>query len=153
MIAAYTPQARGRSERMFGTLQQRLPQELRLAGVEDMVSANRFLRDAFVPSHNARFAVPAEGEGSAFVPWAGAGALADILCVQEERVVGNDNTVRYKRLTLSIPPDTHRRHYVKSRVRVREYPDGGLAVFAGPRRLADYDREGRLIEGERKEAA
>ena len=134
LIAAYTPQARGRSERMFGTLQQRLPQELRLAGVEDMVSANRFLRDAFVP-------------------WAGAGALADILCVQEERVVGNDNTVRYKRLTLSIPPDTHRRHYVKSRVRVHEYPDGGLAVFAGPRRLADYDREGRLIEGEREEAA
>ena len=153
LIAAYTPQARGRSERMFGTLQQRLPQELRLAGVEDIVSANRFLRDAFVPSHNARFAVPAEGEGSAFVPWAGAGALADILCVQEERVVGNDNTVRYKRLTLSIPPDTHRRHYVKSRVRVHEYPDGGLAVFAGPRRLADYDREGRLIEGEREEAA
>ena len=153
LIAAYSLQARGRSERMFGTLQQRLPQELRLAGVEDMGSANRFLRDVFVPSHNARFAVPADGEGSAFVPWAGAGALADILCVQEERVVGNDNTVRYKRLTLSIPPDMHWRHYVKSRVRVHEYPDGGLAVFSGPRRLADYDREGRLIEGEREEAA
>ena len=79
LIAAYSPQARGRSERVFGTLQQRLPQELRLAGVEDMVSANRFLRDVFVPSHNARFAVPAEGEGSAFVPWAGSGRFNEAL--------------------------------------------------------------------------
>ena len=93
LIAAYSPEARGRSERMFGTLQKRLPQELRLAGITEMAEANRFLREVYLPLHNARFATPAEDKGSAFVPFAG--ALDDILCVQQERTVGNDNTVRY----------------------------------------------------------
>ena len=88
LIPAYSPEARGRSERMFGTLQKRLPQELELAGITDMAAANRFLKEDFLPAHNARFARPAEDTGSAFVPFAG--NLADILCVQEDRVVGND---------------------------------------------------------------
>ena len=71
-IAAYSPEARGRSERMFGTLQKRLPQELRLAGITEMAEANRFLRELYLPLHNARFATPAEDKGSAFVPFAGA---------------------------------------------------------------------------------
>ena len=83
LIAAYSPEARGRSERMFGTLQKRLPQELRLAGIAEIAEANRFLKEVYLPQHNARFATPAEGQGSAFVPFAG--ALDDILCVQEER--------------------------------------------------------------------
>ncbi|MCP4330142.1 MAG: ISNCY family transposase, partial [Alphaproteobacteria bacterium] len=106
LIAAYSPQARGRSERMFGTLQKRLPQELRLAGITDMAAANRFLKEVYLPAHNARFARPAEDTGSAFVPFTG--NLADILCVHEERVVGNDNTVRYKGRSLQIPADRHR---------------------------------------------
>ena len=126
LIAAYSPEARGRSERMFGTLQKRLPQELRLAGISDMAEANRFLRDTFVPQHNARFAIVPEGEGTAFVPFAG--ALKDILCVREERVVGNDNTVRYRNRVLQIPEDRHRHHYVKARVQVHEYPDSSLAL-------------------------
>ena len=140
LIAAYSPEARGRSERMFGTLQKRLPQELRLAGISDMAEANRFLRDTFVPQHNARFALVPEGEGTAFVPFAG--ALKDILCVREERVVGNDNTVRYRNRVLQIPEDRHRHHYVKARVQVHEYPDSSLAVFHGPRCLAKYDANG-----------
>ena len=116
-----------RSERMFGTLQKRLPQELRLAGITDMVEANRFLKEVFLPQHNARFATPAEDRGTAFVPFTG--ALDDILCIHEERTVSNDNTVRYKRLALQIPAGRHRRHYVKARVRVHEYPDGTMAVF------------------------
>ena len=92
LIPAYSPEARARSERMFGTLQKRLPQELELAGITDMAAANRFLKEDFLPAHNARFARPDEDTGSAFVPFAG--NLADILCVQEDRVVGNDNTVR-----------------------------------------------------------
>ena len=115
LIAAYSPEARGRSERMFGTLQKRLPQELRLAGITEMAEANRFLRELYLPLHNARFATPAEDKGSAFVPFAG--ALDDILCVQQERTVGNDNTVRYHGLSLHIPPARHRHHYVKARVR------------------------------------
>ena len=147
MIAAYSPEARGRSERMFATLQQRLPQELRLAGVTGIDAANRFLKEVYLARHNARFAVTAEAEGTAFVPFAG--ALDDHLCVQEERLVGNDNCVRYKRVTLQIPPDRHRHHYVKATVRVHEYPDGALAVFHGPRCLARYRATGEPLETRR----
>ena len=131
LIAAYSPQAQGRSERMFGTLQKRLPQELRLAGIATKAEANRFLEELFWPAHNARFARPAADTGSAFVAFAG--TLEDILCAQEDRVVAGDNTVRYKNRTLQIPADRHRHHYVKAQVRVHEYPDGHLAVFHGPR--------------------
>lgn len=144
LIPGYSPQARGRSERMFGTLQKRLPQELRLAGITSMAAANRFLKEVFLPAHNARFAVTAQETGSAFVAFAG--QLEDMLCVQHERVVSNDNTVRYKNRTLQIPADRHRHHYVKARLRVHEYPDGKLALFHGPRRLACYTAEGQLIE-------
>ena len=151
LIPAYSPEARGRSERMFGTLQKRLPQELRLAGITDMVEANRFLKEVFLPQHNARFATPAEDRGTAFVPFTG--ALDDILCIHEERTVSNDNTVRYKRLALQIPAGRHRRHYVKARVRVHEYPDGTMAVFHGPRCLARYHADGQPIDSQTREAA
>jgi hypothetical protein len=151
LIPAYSPEARGRSERMFGTLQRRLPQELRLAGVTGMEAANRFLEDVYLPRHNAAFARAPEDTGSAFVPFAG--ALDDILCIQEERVVGNDNTVRYKNRVLQIPADRHRHHYVKATVRVHEYPDGRLAVFHGPRRLAVYTADGNLVDAPDRQAA
>jgi len=151
LIPAYSPEARGRSERMFGTLQKRLPQELRLAGITTMDQANRFLRETFLPDHNRRFAIAPEAPGSAFVPFAG--TLDDILCVQEERTVAGDNTVRYKNRSLQVPADRHRHHYVKARVRVHEYPDGTLAVFHGPRRLACYTAQGEPIDEPDKRAA
>ena len=141
-IAAYSPEARGRSERVFRTLQDRLPKELRLAGITDIEAANRWLAEVYLPEHNARFAVPAEQDGSAFVADR-TGAWRDILCIQEERLVGNDNTVKWKRLSLQIPPSPLRPHFVRARVRVLEYPDGRLAVCWGPHRLADYDAAGR----------
>jgi Helix-turn-helix domain len=144
-IAAYSPEARGRSERMFGTLQGRLPNELRLAGITDLDAANRFLAEVYLPAHNTRFKVAAEQPPSAFVPDR-AGAWRDILCIHEERQVGNDNTVSYRRLILQIPPDGQRHHYVKVTVRVHEYPDGRLAIFHGPRCLARYDPKGRLLD-------
>ena len=143
--------ARGRSERMFGTLQKRLPQELRLAGIATMAEANRFLEELFWPAHNARFARPAADTGSAFVAFAG--TLEDILRAQEDRVVAGDNTVRYKNRTLQIPADRHRHHYVKAQVRVHEYPDGHLAVFHGPRCLARYRADGETIDDDRLQAA
>lgn len=152
LIAAYSPEARGRSERMFGTLQKRLPQELRVAGITTMEAANRFLSKKFLPAHNARFRVPSEEPGSAFTPWTGHG-LEDVLCIQEERIVGNDNTVRYKTKTLQIPQDKHRYHYVKATVRVHEYPDGRLAIFHGPRCLAHYDAHGAIRKQSAKAAA
>ncbi|MEO5376086.1 MAG: hypothetical protein H7840_17825 [Alphaproteobacteria bacterium] len=137
---------------MFGTLQKRLPQELRLAGITTMDEANRYLRETFLPAHNARFRVEPTESGSAFVPWAG-GDLAEILCIQEERTVGNDNTVRYNRLVLQIPADQHRHHYVKAKVRVHEHPDGTLAIFHGPRCLARFDAKGQPIGAAPKRAA
>jgi transposase len=151
-IPAYSPEARGRSERMFGTLQDRLPKELRLAGIATPDAANRFLAEVYLPRHNARFAVPAEQPGSAFVPDA-AGAWRDILCVQEDRVVGNDNTVRYRGLVLQLPASPLRAHFVKVRVRVHHYPDDTLALFHGPRCLVRYTATGRPLDDATKRAA
>ncbi len=145
LIPAYLPEARGRSERVFRTLQDRLPKELALAGIMEVPAANRYLTERFLPAYNRRFAVPAPEAGTAFVPWRGSG-LADLLCVQEDRVVANDNTVRYQGRSLQIPQDPHRFHYVKVTVRVHAYPDGTLAVFHGPRCLARYHVDGQLIE-------
>ena len=92
-IAAYSPEARGRSERMFGTLQDRLVNELRLEAITDMTAANRYLQDVYLERHNAAFTVAPESETSAFTPVAGFD-IANILCIQEERVVGSDNVVR-----------------------------------------------------------
>ena len=151
-IAAYSPEARGRSERMFGTLQDRLPKELRLAGIDTLQAANRFIREVYLPSHNARFAVKPELAGSQFVRDHGR-PVADTLCVQEERVVGNDNTVRYRGLSLQLPPSPLRPHFVRVKVRVHDYPDGTLAVFHGPRRLARYTARGTLIDDAQLRAA
>jgi len=141
-IPSYSPQARGRMERVFGTLQKRLPQELRLAKIKTMAAANRFLQERFVPDYNARFAVPAAEPGSAFVPYVGR-PIEDVLCVQEDRVVGADNCVSFNRRSLQIPPQRHRHHYVRATVRVHQYPDGRLAIFDGPRCLARFDPQGR----------
>ncbi len=136
-----TPYARGRSERAFHTLQDRLTKELALASMDTIEAANAFIRDVYVPAHNARFAVPAEQEGSAFVAIPGVD-LAEILCIQEERQVGNDNCVRFKTLKLQIPESPLRAHYVRVHVRVRQYPDGTHALFLGQRCLGRYDRKG-----------
>ncbi len=142
-IAAYSPQARGRSERLFGTLQDRLVKELASAGIATVAAGNEFIRDVYIPAHNARFAVKAEQEGSAFVAITGVD-LAEILCVQEERQVGNDNTVVFHTLRLQIPPSPLRAHFVRSTVKVRQYHDGSHAIFHGPRCIGRYDAQGAL---------
>ena len=145
-IPAYSPEARGRSERMFATLQDRLPKELELAGIAGIEAANRFIREVYLPEHNALFAKPAEIAQSAFVPVADPALISEALCIEEERTVSRDNTVGYQRLRLQLPPSPVRPHYVKAHVKVRQYPDATLAVFHGPRLLARYTKEGNLIE-------
>ena len=140
-IAAYSPQARGRSERVFQTLQDRLVKELALAEIDTIEAANVFIRDRYIPAHNARFAVPAEQPGTAFVAIPGVD-LDEVLCVQEERQVGNDNCVTFNRLKLQIPESPLRAHFVKARVKVRQYPDGSHAIFHGQRCLGRYDKKG-----------
>jgi transposase len=145
-IPAYSPQARGRSERAFGTLQGRLAKELRLFGIADIAAANRYIREIYLPMHNKLFARPAQlPQESAFVKVRDPNALADVLCVQQHRVVARDNTVSYEARCLQLPQSPARPHYVKANVRVHEYPDGTLAVFHGPRRLARYTAEGEEI--------
>jgi len=145
MIPAYSPQARGRSERAFQTHQDRLVKELALHGITEMDAANRYLAQRYRPAFNAEFMQPASEEGSAFVPWKGE-SLDDVLCEQDERTVSADNCVSFEGMKLQIPANRHRCHYVKVRVRVHRYPDGALAIFHGPRKLADYNQRGKLKE-------
>lgn len=152
MIAAYSPEARGRSERAFATHQDRLVKELMLAGITDLDAANRYIRETYLPAFNAEFCVPAREAGSAFVQWIG-GNLEDTLCEQHERSVGHDNCVRFEKLVLQIPQDRYRCNYVKTKVKVRRYADGSLAVFHGPRQLARYCPSGKLVDEEIKQAA
>ncbi len=143
-IAAYSPEARGRSERAFGTLQGRLPKELRLAGITTVEAANAWLKDHYIAAHNAAFAVQPEADGSAFVPDAHH-AWREALCVIEERTVANDNTVAWNGRRLQLPESRLRPHFVKAAVRVHAYPDGTASVFLGPHRLATFDAAGRHI--------
>lgn len=151
-IAAYSPEARGRSERMFGTLQDRLVSELKLARIITMEAANRYLREVYLKRHNERFMVKPELETSAFLPTAGFD-IGNILCIQEERVVAADNTVHYQGKKLQIPPSPYRHHFVKAQVRVHHYPDNTLAIFHGPREIGRYNHDGSLKQEEKKIAA
>ena len=140
-IGAYSPQARGRSERAFLTLQDRLVKELKLAGIASVEAANAFIREVYLPAHNERFAIKATEPGSAFTPIPGVD-LNEILCVQEERQVGNDNCVSYCTKKLQIPESPMRAHFVRARVKVHVYPDGSHALFHGPRCIGRYDPNG-----------
>ena len=143
MIPSYSPEARGRSERFFGTVQGRLPQELAHRTIVGMEDANGYLLESFWPRMNRRFGVEAREPGDAFVAL-GDAALDDILCLKEERTVTRDNCVSYRGVSLQLPVD-HGRHYVKRQVRVHEHVDGTLSVFHGPRRLARYDGGGAVL--------
>ena len=149
-IAAYSPQARGRSERAFQTHQGRLPQELARAGITDIQAANRYLEEVYRPGHNREFGVASRCEGTAYVPFI-SGNLPDILCEQHERTADNDNCVSFEAMQLQIPTDEFRYHYVHTRLRVHRYVDATLAVFHGPRRLACYDAKGQQHQDPGKE--
>jgi hypothetical protein len=143
-IFAGSPQARGRSERAFRTIQGRLPQELRRAGIRDWESANRYLEAVFIPDFNRRFTVTPAEAGSAFVPADGID-LEEVFSVQHRRVVRNDNTVTFQSLVLQIPPSDHRAHFVRCPVTVHEYVDGTLGVSYRGKGLGRYDRTGRRL--------
>lgn len=140
-IPAYTPEARGRSERMFRTLQDRLVKELALAAITEIEAANRYIAEIYLPEHNARFAVEPEREGSAFVACAPQ-QWREILCLHETRQVGRDNTVAWQGRRLQIPPSSLRPHFVGAKLRLHHYPDGAVALFWGPHRIADFAPDG-----------
>jgi len=146
MIPAYSPEARGRSERTFRTHQERLVKELAGEGLTTMQEANRYLRDVYLPAYNDEFTVAPVEKSSAFVSVSLLGQqLRDVRCEHHTRVVGNDNCVSSEGKRLQIPPNRYRLHYVKVKVRVHRYPDGSLAVFHGPKKLAEYNHYGDVM--------
>jgi transposase len=143
-ILGYSPQARGRSERMNGTLQGRLVNELRVAGITTVAAANRFLRARFLPDFNAEFARPPADPTPAFVPL-GRVDLEQILCHQDERVVARDNTVVLDGVVLQLAKQPGRRTCAGLRVVVRRHLEGRHSVWFGSRRLGLFDPRGRAV--------
>jgi transposase InsO family protein len=141
MIPAYSPQARGRSERNFGTWQGRLPQELRLRGIATVEAANRFLRQEYSAEFNRRFAVAAAQSGSAFLPLAGQD-LERVFALQHERVVNRDNTVEIAHRVLQIEKTPWRNTLAGCAVIVYEHLDGTLSVGYGPHLVGRFDAQG-----------
>jgi len=137
MIPAYSPQARGRSERNFGTWQRRLPQELRVRGITTREEANRFLRESYIGEMSRRFGVEAAQAESAFVP-AGGKDLERIFSLQHERVVNRDNTVSFANRVLQIGRVSWRGTLAGIRVVVSEHLDGSLSVYYGPHQVGRY---------------
>jgi hypothetical protein len=141
MIPAYSPQARGRSERSFGTWQGRLPQELRLAECRTVEAANAFLREHYIAQFNRRFQVEAAQAGSAFVPYRGKN-LERIFSLQFERTVNPDNTVRFQNLILQIEPVRWRGTLAGCTVTLHQHLDRTLSLSYGPHSLGRYDERG-----------
>ena len=144
-IFARSPQARGRSERCFGTIQGRLPQELRVAQIRSYEKANEYLEKKFLPDFNRRFTVEPAQSDTAFVKLAGIN-LKLLLSSQETRIVRNDNTVTYYRKILQIPPNRNRIHYVRCPVTVHEFIDRTLGVSYQSRLLGTYSEKGEILE-------
>jgi len=143
-ILARSPDSRGRSERAFGTIQGRFPQELRLAGIRSYDHANRYLTAVFVPDFNRRFTVTPFEPESAFTPLA-AVDLELLLTAQHERVVRNDSTVVFGKLELQLPRTKDRIDFARCPVIVHELLDGTLAVSFQAKLIARFDRTGALL--------
>jgi hypothetical protein len=144
MIPAYSPQARGRGERNFGTWQGRLPQELRLRGLRTVEQANRFLGEEYIAEFNQRFQVPAAQKGSAFVPCRRRD-LDLVFSIQSERTVNKDNTVSFQNLVLQIEKVQWRGTLAGCMVTVHQHLDGTLSITYGPQRLGRYTSKGELL--------
>ena len=154
MIPAYSPQARGRSERNFGTWQGRLPQELRLAGISSVEDANRFLRESYMGAFNQKFRVAAAQKGTAFrrcsrtdLDW--------VFTIQTERVVDQDNTVAIRDRYWQIEKSRFRHTLAGCTVTIHEHLDGRISIRYGPHVVAQFDATGQAkrVGASRKEAA
>jgi transposase len=148
MIPAYSPQARGRSERNFGTWQGRLPQELRLQGITQVETANAFLREHYIAEFNRRFQVRAAQAGNAFVTRRGRD-LDLIFALQFERTVNRDNTVSFQHLSLQIEAVRWRGSLAGCTVTVHQHLDGSISLTHGPHRLGRYDAQGEPLRDDK----
>ncbi len=145
MIPAYSPQARGRSERNFGTWQGRLPQELRLAGISGLEEANRFLRERYIAVFNEKFAVTAAEKGTAFRR-TGRADLEWVFTLQTERVVSKDNTVAITDRSWQIEKSRFRNSLAGCTVTIHEHLNGEISIRYGPHVVGRYTADGNQIE-------
>jgi transposase len=136
-ITAHSPQAKGRIERLWGTWQERLVVELRLAGASTREQANAVVQ-AYLPRFNAQFAVPAAQEGSAYRPLAAGVDLEQLCCFKYERVVGADNTAPFGERRLQLLPSATRRSWAQARVEVQERLDGSVVVYYQGQEVASH---------------
>jgi transposase len=148
LIPANSPQARGRCERSYGTLQGRLPQELRSQGIHSVEEANQYLTDIYLSRHNQKFQVESGQAGTAFVPTTGQD-LDKIFSYQSERVVANDNTITVGKRRLQIEQQTFRFSMAKCRVLVCEHLDGTISIHYGPHLLGRYNPDCQPMQKER----
>jgi hypothetical protein len=144
-IPAYSPQARGRSERAFRTWQGRLPQELRLRGLQTIAAANEFLRASYIAEFNHKFSVPAKQTGTAFIPCQRP-QLDLVFALQHERSVARDNTVSYDNRVLQIEKTKWRYSLAGCKVTVYEHLDGTISVSYGPHIVGRYDASGAPLQ-------
>jgi hypothetical protein len=151
-IAAYSPQARGRSERSFGTWQGRLPQELRLAGITTVEGANKFLREKYIKEFNSKFSVPAAEKGTAFRR-TNRSDLNWIFTVQTERVVGKDNTVAIGDQLWQIDKTRFRSTLAGSTVTIHEHLDETVSIRFGPHVVGRFDSKGETLINPRRRKA
>jgi transposase len=146
LIPAYSPQARGRSERSFRTWQGRLPQELRIKGIKDVDEANRFLKKTYIREFNRKFTVTAaEPDASAFVPCTRTD-LDRVFSIQTERTVNRDNTVKYDNMILQIDRQSWRRSMDGCRVMVYQHLSGTITIGFGPQQIGRYTADGRTLK-------
>ena len=146
-MIAYSPQARGRSERSFGTWQGRLPQELRLAGIATVEGANQFLRDRYIAEFNRKFAVPAAEKGTAFRP-RGRRDLEWVFSVQNQRVVAKDNTVALRERAWQLEQSHWRCTLAGCTVTIHEHLNGTVSVRYGPPLVGRFTANGAPLSVE-----
>jgi len=137
-IPSYSPQARGRSERLNQTLQGRIPQELRLRGIKTLEEANKYLKTEYLKEYNKRFAIKPGQKGTAFIPVPDTVELDRVFCFKHERTVNNDNTISFNNRIFQIGPTELRISFVKCKVTVYEHIDGSITVGYGPHILGYY---------------
>ncbi len=143
-IAAYSPQARGRGERSFGTWQGRLPQELRIRNITTIEQANLFLRESYIAEFNAKFAVQPAQSGTAFVR-SKRSDLENVFCLKHERLVANDNTIRFGQHKLQLERTLFRATLAGCRVWIHEHLDESLSVWFGQNLIARFDANRQLL--------
>lgn len=151
-IPSYSPQARGRGERLNGTLQDRLVNELRVVGITDLPAANKYLNEVFIPEFNLIFGRSPRDPESVFVSCAGTN-LNHIFCMEDERVANKDNTVSYGNRTLQLHRQPNRRTCAGLHVLVRQHLDGSYSIWKGPHLLGSYNADGQAVEQLKRKAA